>query len=136
MGCGGVRVERYSRPMNENKEVHTKFFDAYTRALVDRDAASIADHYAVPALIEFPGQRILVTDAVQTKDFFESAFEQYERVTDVDVVVTVIASTGHSIWADVTWKYQGGAPDERNMYQLVRTDAGWKIAVLTPLELG
>lgn len=45
------------------------------------------------------------------------------------------ASTGHSIWADVTWKYQGGAPDERNMYQLVRTDAGWKIAVLTPLEL-
>ncbi|UZD62502.1 hypothetical protein [Brevibacterium sp. JSBI002] len=25
-------------------------------------------------------------------------------------------------------------PDERNMYQLVRTDEGWKIAVLTPLE--
>lgn len=122
--------------MDENSEVHTQFFDAYTRALLDRDAAAIADHYAVPALIEFPGQRILVTDAEQTKSFFESAFEQYEKVTDVDVVATVAASTGHSIWADVTWKYQGGAPDERNMYQLVCTDAGWKIAVLTPLELG
>lgn len=42
----------------------------------------------------------------------------------------------HSIWVDVTWTYHGGAPDERNMYQLVRTDEGWKIAVLTPLEYG
>src|SRR5699024_151749 len=47
----------------------------------------------------------------------------------------VIASTEHSIWADVTWRYHGGAPDERNMYQLVQTDDGWKIAVLTPLTL-
>lgn len=122
--------------MNENNEVHTQFFDTYTRALVDRDAAAIADHYAVPALIEFPGQRILVTDAAQTESFFASAFGQYSDVTEVDVDVAVVASTGHSIWADVTWKYQEGAPDERNMYQLVRTEDGWKIAVLTPLGHG
>ncbi|MGO2859543.1 MAG: DUF4440 domain-containing protein [Brevibacterium sp.] len=122
--------------MDENKEVHRQFFDAYTRALVDRDAAAIARHYAVPALIEFPGQRILVTDAGQTEAFFAQAFRQYEAVTEVDATVTVAASTGHSIWTDVTWTYRGGAPDERNMYQLVHTDDGWTIAVLTPLELG
>ena len=121
--------------MNENNDVHTEFFDTYTRALIDRDAAAIADHYAVPALIEFPGQRISVTDASQTESFFAGAFDQYEAVTDVDAVVSVIASTEHSIWADVTWRYHGGAPDERNMYQLVQTDDGWKIAVLTPLTL-
>ncbi|SDR77906.1 SnoaL-like domain-containing protein [Brevibacterium siliguriense] len=121
---------------NENKEVHRQFVDAYTRALIDRDASAIADHYAVPALIEFPGQWILVTDAAQTESFFASAFEQYSDVTEVDADVTVTAATGHSIWADVTWRFRGGAPDERNMYQLVSTEDGWKIAVLTPVELG
>src|SRR5699024_6068026 len=121
--------------MNENNDVHTEFFDTYTRALIDRDAAAIADHYAVPALIEFPGQRISVTDASQTESFFAGAFDQYEAVTEVDAAVSAIASTGHSIWADVTWRYRGRAPDERNMYQLVQTDDGWKIAVLTPLTL-
>ncbi|WP_181273957.1 nuclear transport factor 2 family protein [Brevibacterium oceani] len=121
--------------MDENKEVHTQFFDAYTRALLDRDATAIADHYAVPALIEFPGQRILVTDAGQTEQFFAQAFGQYEGVTEIDADVAVVASIGHSIWADVTWRYRGGAPDERNMYQLVQIDDGWKIAVLTPLTL-
>ncbi|MGO0603627.1 hypothetical protein [Brevibacterium linens] len=53
---------------------------------------------------------------------------------EVDTVVEVAASTAHSIWADITWTYHGGAPDEWNMYQLVRTDEGGKIAVLTPLE--
>lgn len=48
--------------------------------------------------------------------------------------MTVVASTGHSIWADVSWDHHGGALDEHNMYQLVRTVKGWKIAVLTPLD--
>jgi len=121
--------------MDENKDVHTEFFDTYTRALIDRDAAAIAEHYAVPALIEFPGNRIPVTDASQTQSFFAGAFGQYEGVTEMEAVVAVVASTGHSIWADVTWRYDSGASDERNMYQLVHTDDGWKIAVLTPLTL-
>ena len=40
-----------------------KFFDGYTRALLDRDAKAISDFYAVPALIEFPEQAIAVSDA-------------------------------------------------------------------------
>lgn len=134
IGVSGFRASLDS--MNANTDVQTEFFDSYTRALLDRDAVAIADLYAVPAQIEFPGQRIAVTDASQTKDFFAAAFAQYEEVKDADAAVEVVASTGHSIWADVTWRYRGGAPDERNMYQLVRIDGRWKIAVLTPLTLG
>lgn len=133
IGVSGFRASLES--MNENTDVQAAFFDSYTRALLDRDAARIADFYAVPAQIEFPGQRIAVTDASQTKDFFAAAFGQYEKVKDIDVAVEVVAATGHSIWVDVTWRYHGGAPDERNMYQLVRIDDSWKIGVLTPLTL-
>lgn len=69
--------------MSENtaSTAATEFFDSYRRALLDRDAAGIAAHYAVPALIEFPGQAIAVSDAAQTKSFFASAFDQYADVT-------------------------------------------------------
>lgn len=111
-----------------------EFFDVYTRALLDRDAKAIAGHYAVPALIEFPGQAIAVSEASQTEEFFAGAFGQYEGVWAIDAAVDVVAATSHSIWADVTWDHHGGAPDERNMYQLVSIGEGWKIAVLTPLD--
>lgn len=119
--------------MDENNEVATEFFAAYAQALLDRDAEAIAAHYAVPALIEFPGQRIVVTDAAQSVKFFAGAFAQYEGVTEADAAVEVTAATGHSIWADVTWDYHEAARGERNMYQLVRIEDEWKIAVLTPL---
>lgn len=41
--------------MTENT-IAEQFFETYTYALLARDAAGIADHYAVPALIEFPDQ--------------------------------------------------------------------------------
>lgn len=114
--------------------VAQQFFDTYTRALLDRDAAAIADHYAVPALIEFPGQRFAVSDRTQTVEFFAGAFGQYEGVSVADAAIDVVAATGHSLWVDVTWSYDGEVPGERNLYQLVRTEAGWKIGVLTPLD--
>ena len=110
-----------------------EFFDTYTGALLARDAKGIAGQYAVPALIEFPGHAVAVSDPAQTEDFFAGAFGQYDGVTDARCSVTVVAETGHSLWADVTWSYDG-VPPERNMYQLVRADGGWKIAVLTPLD--
>lgn len=121
--------------MDENNEVATEFFSAYARTLLDRDAEAIAAHYAVPALIESPGQRILVTDAAQTIEFFARAFAQYEGVAEADPAVEVVAATEHSIWADVTWDYRGAASGERSMDQLVRTEGGLKIAVLTPLSM-
>lgn len=119
--------------MTENT-IAAEFFDTYTRALLDRDAKEVAAHYAVPALIEFPDQPIAVSDALQTEAFFAGAFDQYEGITTARATVVIVAETGHSIWADVTWEYDAGAPGEHNLYQLVRTDAGWKIAVLTPLD--
>ena len=112
-----------------------QFFTTYTRALLDRDAQAIADHYAVPALIAFPGQVLTVSDRAQTAAFFASAFAQYEGVTDASAAIDVVAETGHSIWADVTWSYEGPAEGERNMYQLLRdADGNWRIGVLTPLQ--
>ena len=117
-----------------NSTIVQQFFDSYTRALLDRDAKAIAEHYAVPALIEFPEQAIAVSDARQTEEFFAGAFGQYEGVSRSDAAVEVVAATGHSIWADVSWHHHGGVPDERSMYQLVRNDDKWTIAVLTPLD--
>ena len=64
-----------------NSTITQQFFDSYTRALLDRDAKAIAEHYAVPALIEFPDHPIAVSDASQTEQFFSGAFGQYEAVS-------------------------------------------------------
>lgn len=117
--------------MSEDKSAQG-FFDHYTRALLDRDATAIAALYAVPALIEFPGQAIAVSDSAQTEEFFSAAFGQYEGVTEARAEVHVIAETGHSVWADVRWFYDG-TEAERFVYQLVLSDGAWKIAVLTPM---
>lgn len=117
--------------MTEN-ETATEFFDRYRSALLDRDAEAVARLYAVPALILFPGQTIAVTDAAQTEQFFGSAWAQYEGITDTRVELRVPAETSGSVWADVTWHHDN-ATSERLMYQLVNTDDGWRIAVLTPL---
>ena len=109
------------------------FFDRYQAALLDRDAAQISEMYAVPALILFPGTSVAVTDRLQTEQFFRASFGQYDGVTEVDHQLRILAETSHSVWADVTWSYQGRAR-ERFCYQLVGTDDP-QIAVLTPLDL-
>ena len=114
--------------------VAEQFFNSYTRALLDRNAEAIAEHYAVPALIEFPDHPIAVSDASQTEQFFSGAFGQYEAVSTTHATIKVVAETGHSIWADVTWTHDAGAPSERFLYQLVRSGSDWRIAVLTPLD--
>ena len=117
-----------------NSTIAQQFFDSYTRALLDRDAKAIAEHYAVPALIEFPEHPIAVSEASQTEQFFSGAFGQYEAVSTTHATIKVVAETGHSIWADVTWTHDAGVPSEHFIYQLVRDSESWKIAVLTPLD--
>ena len=109
------------------------FFDEYAAALLARDEKAIARMYAVPGLILFPGQAIPVTSEQQTEQFFGASWSQYDGVDTVDHTVTVMAATAASIWADVTWSYDGEAR-ERFCYQLVPSPAGWQIAVLTPLD--
>lgn len=88
--------------------------------------------YAIPGLILFPGTSIAVSDRTQTEQFFTASFGQYEGVSEVDHELTINAKSSHSVWADVTWSYDG-RPRERFCYQLVGTD-DLQIAVLTPLE--
>ena len=118
-----------------NSTITQQFFDSYTRALLDRDAKAIAEHYAVPALIEFPDHPIAVSDVSQTEQFFSGAFGQYDGVSTTHATIRIVAETGHSIWADVTWTHDAGVPSERLLYQLVRSGSDWRIAVLTPLDI-
>ena len=121
--------------------VAAEFFDRYRRALLDRDESAVADLYAVPALILFPGQSLPVTSRAQTEQFFGSSWSQYDGVTGMTSEVRVVAATAHSVWADVTWHHEGSGDGagqdgiERFVYQLVRTDDGWRIAVLTPMDV-
>lgn len=113
-------------------EIAEAFFDGYAEALLQRDAGRLSTLYATPALIAFPYRVFSVTDPAQTRQFFDQGWAQYEGVDEVEPVVRVIASTAHSIWADVTWSY-GGVPRERYVYQLLENEGNWQVAVLTPL---
>ncbi|BDI23690.1 DUF4440 domain-containing protein [Herbiconiux sp. L3-i23] len=118
--------------MTEIDDVVSEFFRRYGDALLARDEAAVAELYAVPALILFPGQSIAVTDRTQTEQFFASAWGQYEGVDETTNTIDVVASGEHSIWADVTW-FSGGRARERFVYQLVGDAGEWKIGVLTPI---
>lgn len=119
--------------MNARKKLDPQqFFDAYAAAMLARDAKAIAGLYAVPSLVEFPGQAVAVSDPTQTEQFFAASFGQYEGVSDVRAAVRTVAHTGHSSWIEVSWSYDG-TPAEQFIYQLVHTANGWQIAVLTPL---
>lgn len=113
-------LERTVENMNTNinaprdDTIAGEFFETYTRALLDRDAAAIAAHYAVPSLIEFPDQRIVVFEAAQTENFFRTAFEQYEGITRADADIDVVEKTGHSVWAAVSLRHLAGSDRRRS----------------------
>lgn len=107
------------------------FFDRYAAALLARDEASIATLYAVPSLILFPGQAVVVSDAQQTAQFFAASWAQYEGVDTIGKTVTVVGEGPGTVWVDVTWSY--GSRREQFCYQLVERPPGLQIAVLTPL---
>ena len=109
-----------------------QFFERYAGALLARDAKAIANMYAVPSLIVFPGRSIPVSDAGQTEEFFAASWSQYEGVDSVDKQIVIMGEAPGSVWADVTWSY-GGKARERFCYQLLTGTDGYRIAVLTPL---
>ena len=107
-----------------------QFFDRYAAALVARDARAVADLYAVPSLILFPGRSLAVTDAKQTEEFFASSWGQYDGVDTMTKTLSIMGTGPGTIWADVVWSY-GGEPREHFCYQLVDGPDGPQIAVLT-----
>ena len=99
-----------------------QFFERYAAALLARDEMAISGLYAVPSLILFPGNAVSVSDAHETEEFFAASWNQYDGVDAIDRDVVVMAEAPGSLWADVTWSYDG-QPRERFCYQLVeRTD--------------
>lgn len=118
--------------MSESKEESNQFFERYASALLARDAEAISEMYAIPSLILFPGESILVSDAKQTEEFFASSWGQYDGVDAVQKQIIIMGEAPGSLWADVTWSYSGH-PDERFCYQLIEGAKGYQIAVLTPM---
>ena len=118
--------------MTDDSDTADEFFTRYAAALLARDAKAIASMYAVPSLILFPGQSILVSEATQTEDFFASSWSQYQGVDAIDKQIVIMGKAPGSLWADVTWSY-GGKAQERFCYQLVAAPDGYRIAVLTPM---
>lgn len=118
--------------MAETNEKVNQFFERYASALLARDEKTIAEMYAVPSLILFPDESIVVSDAKQTEEFFASSWEQYNGVDAVEKQIVVMGEAPGSVWADVTWSY-GGQPRERFCYQLIEGAEGYQIAVLTPM---
>ncbi len=120
--------------MSDMSDHINRFFEHYATALMERDAQAVAEMYAVPSLIVFPGNVIPVSDAAQTEAFFASAWGQYEGVNSVDRRTTIMAEAPGSVWVDVTWSYNG-QPQERFCYQLIDANGRYQIVVLTPLAL-
>jgi hypothetical protein len=120
--------------MMQTTDQANQFFERYAAALLARDEAAMAGMYAIPSLILFPGNSIAVSDARHTEEFFAASWEQYEGVDSVDRQVVIMAEAPGSVWADVTWSFQG-QPGERFCYQLIEGADGYQIAVLTPMEL-
>lgn len=118
--------------MTDTSDKAAQFFDSYAAALLARNEKAIARMYAVPSLILFPGQAIAVSDAHQTEEFFASSWSQYEGVDSVERQIAIMGEAPASLWADVTWSYDG-EPRERFCYQLVDGTDGYQIAVLTPM---
>lgn len=110
------------------------FFVQYARALLDRDAVVIAELYAVPALVLFPGNPVSVDQRSQTEEFFASAWSQYEGVDSLTKEIRIMGEAPSSLWVDVAWSYDGQVR-ERFCYQLVDDGGEWRIAVLTPLAV-
>ncbi|MCS5479457.1 hypothetical protein NYP18_07285 [Corynebacterium sp. YIM 101645] len=111
------------------------FFVQYADALLDRNADALAELYSVPALILFPGNHIAVNSRGQTREFFASAWGQYEGIESLSNDIEIVGEAPATLWADVAWSWQGEVR-ERFIYQLAQdADREWSIAVLTPLTV-
>jgi ketosteroid isomerase-like protein len=119
--------------MTDTQSRTDEFFERYQSALLARDEQAIAELYAVPSLILFPGQSLVVTGQEQTEQFFAAAWGQYDGVTAVDRAVEIMGEAPGTVWAVVTWSYEG-RPRERFCYQLVDGPSGYQIGVLTPMS--
>lgn len=120
--------------MNDTSTRVEQFFERYAAALLARDERIMGRLYAVPSLILFPGNPIAVSDAAQTEQFFASSWGQYDGVDAATRRMNLMAEAPMTVWADVTWSYDG-EPRERFCYQLVEDGDEYQIAVLTPMSL-
>jgi hypothetical protein len=83
--------------MTDIRDQVEEFFERYAAALLARDAAAVAQLYAVPGLILFPDTSIPVSNRSQTEQFFASAWEQYEGIDAASREIVVMGEAPSSV---------------------------------------
>jgi hypothetical protein len=118
------------------------FFARYTRYLTEGDIDGLADIYNYPALAVTAMGCLAITEAQQSRDFFNQGRERYHsqqiygvRARDIVTEIEVPAIwVGHLVLENLD---RAGKPvgQERNAYQVVTLQDGTRrIAVSTPLD--
>jgi hypothetical protein len=83
--------------LTDTKEKVDEFFERYASALLARDEKTITQMYAVPSLILFPDNSIVVNDAKQTEEFFAFSWGQYEGVNEVQKQIVMMGEAPRSV---------------------------------------
>ena len=117
------------------------FFDRYGRALSTIDLDGLADCYHYPSLAVSRSGCLAVTDPQQTRQFFAANGARYHDrgIRAVRIGDLQPAYASEDLWVGLAVLHNLDADGqevgvEHNAYQLVRTPAGWRIAVTTPLD--
>lgn len=126
--------QQQTPPTGTTTEAVERFFTGYAAALLARDERAVALLYAVPGLIAFPGNVLAISSEQQTSEFFAQSWSQYDGVERAEFSADIMGEAPGSIWADVTWSYDGEIR-ERFCYQLLEAGSAHRIGVLTPMPL-
>lgn len=121
----------------------SSFFDRYATALMEVDLDTLAECYNYPSLAVSPMGCLAIPNAEMTREFFHGNAEQYRELGVMGVRIANLrpSHADDGVWiglADLENLDADGnvVGVELNAYQLVhRGDAGWAIAVSTPLTL-
>lgn len=129
--------------MTKLEELLQAFFVRYGEALAAGDVPTIADCYALPALVLSDEGSIPVTVREEVEAAFGGASERYRARGLVNARPTIIGSEAISerlVFANVRWDYldeQGGSAQQERYRYVLRLDGGAgpqiQVVIVTPL---
>ncbi|MBF6064960.1 hypothetical protein IU494_30400 [Nocardia terpenica] len=140
----GPTISRFASIADEVSDWYTRysqvFIDEVTSA--EPDPAGLLDYYAIPMWMVTPIRTVVVDEPRKMFDLINEEFRRmlatgYASAHDEDRVVRVLDE--RSVIVEATWvRYnRAGEEIERNRSQstAVRTDKGWRIAIMSNVEL-
>ena len=130
--------------MTQQEERLQAFFVRYGEALAAGDLPTIADCYAVPALVLSDAGSIPVAAREEVEASFQGAVEGYRAQGLVSARPTIVgfeAITERLVFANVRWDYldeQGSSAQQEGYRYVLRLDDGARpriqVVILAPLD--